>query len=270
MLAATAALPSLRTYDWIVLNSSGGKDSQAMLDYVVELADTQGVPPGRLVVAHADLGRVEWPGTRELAEEQARHYGLEFIAVARPQGDLLDHIARRGMFPSPSVRYCTSDHKRGPVMTLFTRLAGRSRGQGVAVCRILNCLGLRAEESPCRARRPAFAPNALASNGRRFVDDWLPLHAWTAEQVWQRIRASGVPHHPAYDLGMPRLSCCFCIFSPRDALLLAGRHNPELLDQYVQVERAIAHRFRPELSLAEVQRALQRGERPGRVPDWRM
>ena len=59
------------------------------------------MPLGRLVVAHADLGRVEWPGTRELAEEQARHYGLEFVAVARPQGDLLEHIAHRGMFPSP-------------------------------------------------------------------------------------------------------------------------------------------------------------------------
>ncbi|HEX5271798.1 MAG TPA: hypothetical protein VFW33_14975 [Gemmataceae bacterium] len=106
--------PDLRAYTWIVINSSAGKDSQAMLDYVVGLADTAGVPRGRLVVAHADLGRVEWPGTRELAEEQARHYGLEFVAVSRPQGDLLDHVARRGMFPSPSVRWCTSDHLCGP------------------------------------------------------------------------------------------------------------------------------------------------------------
>jgi 3'-phosphoadenosine 5'-phosphosulfate sulfotransferase (PAPS reductase)/FAD synthetase len=178
-------LPDLRAYDWIVLNSSAGKDSQAMLDYVVEQCDRAGVPRRRLVVVHADLGRVEWPGTRALAEEQARHYGLPFVAVSRPQGDLLDHIAQRGMFPSPAVRWCTSDHKRGPVSTLFTRLAA-CRRQGVAVCRILNCLGMRAEESLARARRPPFAPNALASNGRRWVDDWLPLHAWTVEQVWQR------------------------------------------------------------------------------------
>ena len=79
-----------------------------------------------------------------------------------------------------------------------------------------------------------------------------------------------MPYHPAYDLGMPRLSCCFCIFSPRSALLLAGRHNPELLDEYVRVERAIGHRFRQDLSLAEVQQALARGEQPGRVPDWLM
>jgi 3'-phosphoadenosine 5'-phosphosulfate sulfotransferase (PAPS reductase)/FAD synthetase len=263
-------IPDLKAYHWIVLNSSAGKDSQAMLDYVVELADRARVPRSRLLVAHADLGRVEWPGTRELAEEQARHYGLEFVAVSRRQGDLLDHIAQRGMFPSPSARYCTSNHKRGPVMTIFTRLADRSRRDGVPFCRILNCLGLRAEESPARAERSPFAWNEAASNGRRRVDDWLPLHAWTTQQVWARIKASGVRHHPAYDLGMPRLSCCFCIFSPRSALLLAGQHNPKLLAQYVDVEKKIGHRFRKELSLAEVQQALANGEQPGRISDWTM
>lgn len=262
--------PDLTIYHWIVISSSAGKDSQAMLDFVVEQCDHVKVPRNRLVVVHADLGRVEWPGTRQLAEEQARHYGLEFVAVRRPQGDLLDHIASRGMFPSPSARYCTADHKRGQVLKVLTRLTESSRNKGVPTCRILNCLGLRAEESLARAHRRSFAPNAIASNGRRWVDDWLPIHGWTAAQVWQRIRVSGVRHHPAYDLGMPRLSCCFCIFSPRSALLLAGKHNPELLAEYVEVEKRIAHRFRKELPLAEIQAVLQNGEEPGPVADWTM
>lgn len=262
--------PNLSGYHWIALNSSGGKDSQAMLDYVVEQCDKARVSRNRLMVVHADLGRVEWPGTRELAEEQARHYGLTFVAVRREQGDLLDHIVQRGRFPSPTVRYCTSNHKRGPIMRIFTQLTDRSRQQGVSVCRILNCLGMRAEESPARARHPPFAPNEMASNGLRWVDDWLPLHAWTVKQVWQRIRASGVRHHPAYDLGMPRLSCCFCIFSPRAALLLAGKHNPELLAQYVAVEKQINHKFRKELPLAEIQDALANGEEPGPIQNWVM
>ena len=141
---------------------------------------------------------------------------------------------------------------------------------GVKRARILNCLGLRAEESPARAQRCPYAPNERASNGRRWVDDWLPIHAWTAREVWARIRASGVRHHPAYDLGMPRLSCAFCIYSPRPALLLAGKHNPELLAQYVKVEKETGHRFRVELSLASVQQALARGEEPGPIPDWAM
>src|ERR1700730_18061660 len=139
--------PELAGYDWIVVNSSAGKDSQAMLDYVVEQVDLATVSRDRLVVVHADLGRVEWPGTRELAEEQARHYGLAFVAVARPQGDLLEHIAQRGMFPSPSARFCTSDHKRSQIWKVFTQLTARSQQAGIKRVRILSCMGLRAEES---------------------------------------------------------------------------------------------------------------------------
>ena len=69
---------------------------------------------------------------------------------------------------------------------------------------------------------------------------------------------------------MPHLSCCFCIFSPRSALLLAGKHNPELLAEYVAVEKAIGHRFRKELPLAGIQAALASGEEPGLVQDWPM
>jgi 3'-phosphoadenosine 5'-phosphosulfate sulfotransferase (PAPS reductase)/FAD synthetase len=263
--------PDLSSYAWIVVNSSAGKDSQAMLDFVVELTDRVRVPRHRLIVAHADLGRVEWPGTRELAEEQARHYGLAFVAVRRRQGDLLQHIAEHGMFPSPTARYCTAQHKRGQIDRVFTRLTRLSleAGENPPV-RILSCLGLRAEESPARARRVPFSHDERASNGKRWVDTWLPIHSWSARQVWQRIRQSGVRYHPAYDLGMPRLSCAFCIFAPRSALLLAGRHNPELLAEYVQVERQIGHRFRMELPLADIQRALEAGEEPGPIQDWFM
>ena len=35
----------LTTYDYIVLNTSGGKDSQAMIDFVVKLAEQAGADP---------------------------------------------------------------------------------------------------------------------------------------------------------------------------------------------------------------------------------
>jgi 3'-phosphoadenosine 5'-phosphosulfate sulfotransferase (PAPS reductase)/FAD synthetase len=175
------------------------------------------------------------------------------------------------MFPSPQVRWCTSDHKRTQCHKVLTRLAAQALAEGhPAPVPILSCLGLRAEESPCRARRPPFGPDLAASNGRRALDVWLPLHGWSADEVWARVRSSGVPHHRAYDLGMPRLSCCFCIFAPRSALLLAGQHNPALLADYVAVEREISHDFRLGLPLVSVQRALERDERAGAVPDWLM
>lgn len=258
--------PDLNSYDFIVVNSSAGKDSQAMLDYVMELAAAQGVSSQKVVVVHSDLGRVEWQGTKDLAARQAAHYGLRFEVVKRPQGDLLQHVEERGMWPSSAARYCTSDHKRGQVRTLFTRLAdefhgGRKSFAGRPV-RVLNCMGLRAEESPARAKRAVFLKDEKASNGRRHVDEWLPIHSWTVEQVWARIAKSGVEHHYAYDLGMPRLSCCFCIFAPKDALILAGIHNRELLNEYVRVETKIDHKFRQDLPLIQIQAAVEAGAQP--------
>lgn len=59
----------------------------------------------RLVAVHCDLGRVEWQGTRELGEAQAKHYGIRFQVVKKNGGDLLEHIEKRGMWPSShSVR----------------------------------------------------------------------------------------------------------------------------------------------------------------------
>lgn len=247
----TTTTTDLTSYDVILVNSSAGKDSQAMLDYVVEQATAAGVRE-KLVVVHCDLGRVEWQGTRELAAEQAKHYGLRFEVVTRTKGDLLHQVEfERKLWPSNKARYCTSDHKRAQVHKLLTKLVKELRLSRPV--RILNCLGLRADESPARSKKEPFAFDKVASNGKRHVDTWLPIHHWTTEEVWARIKASGVRHHFAYDLGMPRLSCAFCIFAPKEALVLAGQHNPALLNEYVRVEEKIQHTFRVGLSLKQVQ-----------------
>ena len=174
--------PSLAEWDVILVNSSGGKDSQTMLRQAVVAADAEGVSRSRIVVAHADLGRVEWPGTRELAKEQAEAYGVEFRTMKRPQGDLLAHIERRGMFPGPRTRYCTSDHKRGQIAKIITALDRERRDDDTF--RVLNCMGLRAEESPARRKKAAFSCNGYFSTKSRTVWDWLPIHRWTEQMVW--------------------------------------------------------------------------------------
>lgn len=261
--------PDLASYDFIVINSSAGKDSQAMLDVVAREARLAGVPDERIVVVHCDLGRVEWPGTRELAEEHTRHYGYRFEVVSRRHGDLLEHVERMGFWPRSSTRYCTSDHKRDQVARLLTRLTAEAIGavKGRAV-RILQCLGIRAAESPARSKLPAFSTDKRASNGRREVHLWLPLHGWSVEQVWHRIQVAGTRRHYAYDLGMPRLSCSFCIFAGRDALLLAGHARTELLREYVRVEGVIGHKFRKELALSDILADVEAGEQPGEIRTW--
>lgn len=260
-----STVPLVADYDVVLVNSSAGKDSQAMLTHLVELAGEQGADLGSLLVVHADLGRVEWEGTRGLAEEQAAFYGLRFEVVRREQGDLLQQIADRHdrlrakgdtttpAWPSSTARYCTSDQKTSQVVKLMTRLVTewRERTGETRPMRILNCLGIRAAESCARAKKTPFGPDS-ASNGRRQVDRWLPIFDWTDEQVWATVRRSGVPYHPAYDQGMTRLSCSFCILSSRSDLVRAARLRPDLAREYVELEQRVGHTFRADLSMADV------------------
>lgn len=266
-------VPDLTAYDCILVSSSGGKDSQAQLDYAVELAREAGVLD-RVVVVHADLGRAEWSGTLDLAREQAEHYGLRFEVTTRiggtakrsgktyqageEYGDLLDYAERRGAWPDAQNRWCTSDFKRGPIRRVITQLH-REHGSK-RTFRVLQCLGLRAEESPGRAKKPQLVREPSACTKLRTVETWLPIQHWTESQVWARIERSGVRHHRAYDLGMPRLSCVFCIFAPRAALMIAGQHNRALLDEYVRVERETGHTFRHGFTIESIADALNDGE----------
>jgi len=274
---------NLRSYDWIVVNSSAGKDSQTMLAVIVERCKAEGIPLERIVVVHCDLETMEWKGTKELAQQQAEHYGLRFEVVCRKQGDILDHVIDRhaklkadgktttAPFPSSAQRWCTSDHKRDQVKRLMTKLTNETRlTDETKLVRILNCQGMRSAESPARAKLRPFRLDKLNTNGKRRVHIWLPIFDWSEGQVWEHIRARPVPHHYAYDLGMGRLSCCFCIFAPWEALMLAGKHNRPLLDRYCDVEEQTGFAFRVGLPLVEVRNALDRGEEPGPISSWEM
>jgi 3'-phosphoadenosine 5'-phosphosulfate sulfotransferase (PAPS reductase)/FAD synthetase len=277
------------SYDVIAVSSSGGKDSQAALGVVVAAAQAAGVMD-RVHVIHCDLGRAEWAGTQELTIAQAKAYGIpeERIHVTRAQDlagntiDLVAMIERRGKFPSNTARYCTSDAKRGPTFRVFTKLTKLAAVEGRPV-RILDVQGIRAEESAARSKKLAFSNRKMASNGKRTVDEFYPIFTWTTAQVWDFIKASGVQHHKAYDLGMPRLSCVFCVLGNRDSLLLAGEHNPELLNTYVQLEKRIGHTLQQVktnaktgnvtgMSAARIQDLLAQGVRanPLNVQNWCM
>jgi len=60
---------------------------------VVALAKEAGVMD-RLVAVHCDLGRVEWQGTRELAEAQTKHRGIRFEVAAKPDASVGDGFLR--------------------------------------------------------------------------------------------------------------------------------------------------------------------------------
>lgn len=215
-----------------VSNHSGGKDSQAMLIKLLEI-----VPTTQLIVVHASLGAMEWPGALQLAKQQAQEAGLPFM-VARARKTLLEMVERRfanrpevPSWPSASTRQCTSDLKRNPIQR-EVRAYAKSKGFKT----IVNCLGLRAQESPGRAKRKSFRKNEADSNSVHTWYEWLPVHELNAEEVFSTIRDAGQNPHYAYSLGNERLSCIFCIMASRNDLRNGADHHPELLEQYAELE----------------------------------
>jgi 3'-phosphoadenosine 5'-phosphosulfate sulfotransferase (PAPS reductase)/FAD synthetase len=260
----------LHDYDLIIVNSSGGKDSVCALFKVCVDAQAQGYPMDKIVVSHQDLGEAEWRGVKELVQQQADMFGVRVEYSKRKDKNgreetLLEYVKRRGKWPSRSQRWCTSDFKRGPGARVLTSLT-----KGMGKCKVLYVFGFRAEESPDRKKKEVFVWSAKHSTQKREVFEYLPIHTWSTHQVWNTIKVNELPYHKAYDLGMPRLSCVFCIFSPFDALVLAGRNNPELLQKYVDTERETGHRFRQDFSLGDVQDSIESGYQPKNISNWVM
>jgi 3'-phosphoadenosine 5'-phosphosulfate sulfotransferase (PAPS reductase)/FAD synthetase len=216
-----------------VANHSGGKDSQACL---ITLLET--VPASQIVVVHASLGAMEWPGALEKAQEHALAHNLPFI-VARASKSLLDMVERRfeqrpgvPSWPSASSRQCTSDLKRDPIAKEVRHYANAHRYN-----LIVNCLGLRAQESTSRAKRATFSRVERNCTASRNWYEWLPIHGLKLHEVFALIKASGQELHYAYGLGNERLSCVFCIMGSAGDCRNGAKHNPEIFQEYVRMEQ---------------------------------
>lgn len=222
------------------------------------------IPPRQLVVVHASLGAMEWPGALELAQQQAQDAGLPFI-VARARKTLLEMVERRfenrpevPSWPSASTRQCTSDLKRNPIQR---EVRAYAKANGFKL--IVNCLGLRAQESPGRAKRQAFRKNETDSNSVLTWYEWLPVHDLKADEVFATISAAGQEPHYAYALGNERLSCVFCIMASRNDLRNGADHHPELLEQYASLE--VKTGYTMHMNRIPIRELAAEGEQKGRV-----
>lgn len=216
-----------------VLNDSGGKDSQAMRIVLRDL-----VPRSQLLVIHATLGRVEWPGALEHARDGAARDMLDFV-VAHARKDLLEMVEHRFQtrpdvpsWPSASTRQCTSDLKRDPIDREIRRIL-KERG----LTKVVSCVGIRAEESPKRAKAEVLKVSKRNCAAGRTWLEWLPIHELLVDDVFRLIREAGEEPHWAYASGNERLSCIFCIMASRNDLANGARHNPELLSEYLAMEK---------------------------------
>lgn len=213
-----------------VVNDSGGKDSQAMKIKMREL-----VPERQLLILHAVLPEVEWDGIPDHIERYA--YGLPVI-YSQARKTLLGMVEKNGRFPISGNRQCTSDLKRDPndkALRRYMKLHPEFDGL------IVQCIGIRAQESSGRAKQKPFTFYSRGSKAGREWYHWYPIFQMSEAEVFETIAEAGQDPHWAYAAGMSRLSCCFCILSSVSDLKTAARLKPDLYRRYCELERKIGH-----------------------------
>lgn len=135
------------------VSHSGGKDSQAMYLRLVKC-----IPASQIVVVHADLGEIEWDGVQDHIRSTI-HHNLNVVRAGKTFFEMVEHRARTRpdvpAWPSSATRQCTSDLKRDPIHK-FIRSDMQARNVSIGV----NCTGIRAEESPSRAKKEPLKLNA--------------------------------------------------------------------------------------------------------------
>lgn len=233
-----------------VVNHPGGKDSTRMLGFV-----RRRFPDAPMYVVMADTGfEHQKPiSATDFARQRCAEFGLELTVVRNPKRTYLQMVEQRGMFPSAQYRQCTSDLKRGPVEKYIRSLPHRV---------IVNCIGIRAEESNARSRLSPLQLNRNLTTHTRTVYNWFPIFDQTLGQVlgWHWVNA--VRLHPVYvpeyhkdgTTGgyLRRFSCRVCIFSTDADLYAIHERDREAFDLVSELETKMGFTMRPGASLVQI------------------
>ncbi len=274
----------------LVVSVSGGKDSDCMtLILHKKWCALDPAIRGSFSLIHADVVGFEWPQSWGHCREIAARLGVKLVKVFATYRDgspktFLGEVERKMVkrpeappWASSACRWCTSDLKRGPISKWIRNNFPRD-----AV--VYSAMGIRAEESPARAKKPVLAlrPSCQAPTKTRVVYDWYPIFGYTLEDVWMVLEPNlgieslrwyqqyyqdtsfafpskpggvlhqGWKHHPAYVYGNDRVSCAICVLANENDQRIGIEHNPEIYQEIVRLEEKSGFTFRSDKSISEV------------------
>lgn len=275
-------MESIHGYDFYLIAFSGGKDSAALVLWLLE----QGVDKSKIELHHhlvdGNEGStlMDWPVTESYCRAFAQALGLP-IYFSWKQGGferemLRDESPTAPMFwedvdgyrkskggdgplgtrlkfpqvsPDLAVRWCSA-YLKIDVLSRLINNSHRFRGKKTVVLS-----GERGEESKARSCYAMHEPDRSDSRGpraQRHVDRLRPIRDWEEKQVWEIMERWKIRAHPCYFLGWGRCSCRFCIFGNSNQFASAKAVDPAGFDALATYEKQFGCTIKRKDSLPEI------------------
>lgn len=197
--------------DGYYMGFSGGKDSTVAYD----LCKRAGVK----VFAQYCVTTVDPP---EVVQFVKKHYPEIWENRLKAKKSMWQLIVENGIYPSRIARYCCR---------VFKEVGGGGRDI---------VTGIRAEESPRRAKRAQYEPKK-GDKGHFYCH---PIFKWTKEDVWEYIHKYNLPYCKLYDEGYERVGCILCPFQSKANMQRDIKKYPKYVTNYIKAgDRAVKRRM---------------------------
>lgn len=273
---------NLETYDYVIVAFSGGKDSTAAILHLLDL----GVDSEKIELWHHDVdGRdssrlFDWPCTDGYCQAFADAFDLDLYYSWKPGGmeaemnrENQKSIPTKFQTPTglaksgggkgksktvkkfPAVGAITSGRWCSAILKIDVSRIALNNQDRFHNKKILFITGERAQESANRAKYNPIeihkSDNRAGKRNVRHIDHWRPVLYWDEMDVWNIIAKYNINVHPAYHLGINRVSCAWCIFASPDQLATVNKVIPEQGQRIKEYEQEFDHTIRQHQTLQE-------------------
>lgn len=243
----------------MLISFSGGKDSQATINFVLADSKYKGV---KKELVFCDTGwehEVTYSHIKNITDQVK----LPLVTLkSKKYNGFLDMVIKKTRFPSRTRQFCTEELKIKPMIDYI--LLHKEH--------LIIVQGIRAEESAqrkqmdkeCSYFKYYFEP--YNDKGKKFsyrgkeVRKWCkeyqadvirPIIQWTSEEVVQSIVQSGQRLNPLYYAGMKRVGCFPCINCSTTEIISGMKYDEKFAEKLISAEKKVRRTFFA----------------PGRIPD---
>jgi 3'-phosphoadenosine 5'-phosphosulfate sulfotransferase (PAPS reductase)/FAD synthetase len=153
-------------------------------------------------------------------------------AFVRSGNPFLDMSLLHGGFPLGRNRYCTDELK---IQVVFDKVLSPLLDEGKE---IVQWSGVRGDKSEDRANYNRFEVDRRDEGG--FLFNFLPIHKWSAQDVFAVYKHFGVKPNPLYTHGMSRVGCMPCVLVNKEELAEIAARFPEEIERVSMWESQVA------------------------------